>query len=69
MLRRSRGLDAQRISPRWCFIWRAMNHSGSRTAMIVDGGLTLGPNLSAMHPRTALREPPPNVYVGPSFKR
>ena len=37
------------------------------TAMIVDGGMTLGPNLSALLPRMA--KPPSNAYVGPSFKR
>jgi NAD(P)-dependent dehydrogenase (short-subunit alcohol dehydrogenase family) len=37
------------------------------TAMIVDGGITLGPNLSAVSAQRS--EPPPNVYVGPSFKR
>src|SRR5215470_15783712 len=38
-------------------------------AMIVDGGLTVGPNLSALSARFARPEPPPNVYIGPSFKR
>ena len=37
-------------------------------AMIVDGGLTVGPNNSAL---AAVAPPPPTqgVYVGPSFKR
>jgi NAD(P)-dependent dehydrogenase (short-subunit alcohol dehydrogenase family) len=39
------------------------------TAMIVDGGLTVGPNLSALSALGAQPETPPNVYVGPSFKR
>jgi hypothetical protein len=37
------------------------------TAMTVDGGITLDPNLSALSAWTG--EPPPSVYVGPSFKR
>lgn len=37
------------------------------TAMIIDGGMTLGPNLSALLPRMA--KPPSNAYVGPSCKR
>ena len=42
------------------------------TAMIVDGGITLGANVSALAALpSSLRsaQPPPNVYVGPSFKR
>lgn len=40
------------------------------TAMIVDGGITLGPNLSALSAlRPASASTPPNVYIGPSFKR
>jgi NAD(P)-dependent dehydrogenase (short-subunit alcohol dehydrogenase family) len=35
------------------------------TAMIVDGGLTVGPNFSAL----SLPEPTQSAYVGPSFKR
>jgi len=35
------------------------------TAMIVDGGLTVGPNFSAL----LLPEPTQSAYVGPSFKR
>jgi len=37
------------------------------TAMIVDGGLTVGPNLSALPGRFS--EPTQGAYVGPSFKR
>ena len=39
------------------------------TAMIVDGGITVGPNVSALSTRAAQQQPPPNAYVGPSFKR
>jgi hypothetical protein len=39
------------------------------TAMIVDGGITLGPNFSALALSARTGAPPPNVYVGPSFKR
>src|SRR6516165_800019 len=39
------------------------------TAMIVDGGITVGPNMSALSTRAAQQQPPPNAYVGPSFKR
>ena len=37
------------------------------TAMIVDGGLTVGPNFSALSAQLA--EPTQSAYVGPSFKR
>jgi len=37
-------------------------------AMIVDGGLTVGPNFSALA-GTAPPQPPQSAYVGPSFKR
>src|SRR5215813_2245284 len=37
-------------------------------AMIVDGGLTVGPNFLALA-GTAPPQPPQSAYVGPSFKR
>lgn len=37
------------------------------TAMIVDGGLTVGPNVSELRGR--FPEPTQSAYVGPSFKR
>lgn len=36
-------------------------------AMIVDGGLTVGPNFSALAAQRP--QPPQSAYVGPSFKR
>jgi NAD(P)-dependent dehydrogenase (short-subunit alcohol dehydrogenase family) len=39
------------------------------TAMIVDGGLTLGPNLSSLSALAAQPELSTSLYVGPSFKR
>lgn len=38
------------------------------TAMIVDGGLTVGPNFSALS-TLQIAEPTQGAYVGPSFKR
>jgi hypothetical protein len=35
------------------------------TAMIVDGGITVGPNASNVPPP----QPPPTRYVGPSFQK
>ena len=35
------------------------------TAIIVDGGITVGPNFSAL----TFPEPTQSAYMGPSFKR
>jgi hypothetical protein len=37
------------------------------TAVIVDGGITVGPNFSALSGQ--FPEPTQSAYVGPSFKR